>query len=715
MRYQRQLDESDCGPACLTMVASFYKLYYTIGEIRSLCKTDISGTNLAGLIHAANMLGFTSDAMRGAVAESSLDKNFIFPFIAHVSALAKSGRTLNHYVVVKKISKTKVTVWDPDVSKGKVKLSRSEFLKIWTGYVLFLTPSEAFTTTKGHRHSLLKFLPLVLPHKKELVIITVSSALLVVFGIIIANYYKFIMADVIIAKATFTLSAFSLGALLVILTQSVIESLRRVLINHFSFKAGLQLNLSSVTHLFKLPLFFFDSRKTGEILAKLNNNSIIFYTAFSLVVDCLFIIIISPVLFFVNRTLFAISVASVLFLSVIVFLFSKVFKKYYSVLQRQRAEVSSTLVEAIRHIETIKSLNAQKDVFRVYEKKQMQTVMTDWKTARLYVYQFFLSGFIYGLTTILIFWMSSSEIINETFSFGTLISFNSLLSYFSGPLSRIINVQPQLQEAIVSAERVSEILETEVEQPEKSHLLKPKKIEGNIEFRDVFFKYGMRALIYKGLSFQIHKGQWAAFVGPSGCGKSTLIKLLLKFYEPEQGAVFIDDHDLKHMDAEALRSRIGYVPQDIFIYAGTVAENISLGHAAATMEAIVEAAKRAGAHDFITLLPDQYDTKLSEHGSTLSGGEKQRLALARAFLFNCDMIILDEATSSLDNVSERDVHSTFESMRGSMTAIIIAHRLSTIKNCDIIFVMDKGAIVEYGNHESLLANNGLYKKMCEGG
>jgi ATP-binding cassette subfamily B protein len=288
------------------------------------------------------------------------------------------------------------------------------------------------------------------------------------------------------------------------------------------------------------------------------------------------------------------------------------------------------------------------------------------------------------------------------------------LALFTGPLFRHITIQPEIQEAYVAAERVSEILEMEVEQAGAAALLKPVSIAGEIDFSHVSFKYGMRPPVYTDLSVHIGKGQWAAFVGPSGCGKTTLVKLLLKFYNPEQGSVSIDGHDLRDMDAAALRDRIGYVPQEIYIFAGTIADNIALHNPSAPMEEIIAAAERAGANSFINNLPERYNTRLSERGSTLSGGERQRLALARALLCKPDIMILDEATSNLDSVSERIIHRTIEKLRGSMTAIIIAHRLTTIRNCDIIFVMDRGDIVESGSHDELLAKNGLYKTLWEG-
>jgi ATP-binding cassette subfamily B protein len=401
-------------------------------------------------------------------------------------------------------------------------------------------------------------------------------------------------------------------------------------------------------------------------------------------------------------------------MSIFIFFFSKLFRKYFFKLRKEEAEVNSTLVEAISGAYTIKALNAEKAIGKIYEKKQMQAVWTGWKTARLTVWQRFFAGLINGVTSIVIFWVGSSGIIKDTFTFGTLLSFNSLLGYFTGPLFRMINIQPQIQEASVAAERVSEILDMDVEQPEDLQLLKPASFEGDIDFSHVSFKYGMRLPVYKDLSFHINKGQWVAFVGPSGCGKTTLVKLLLKFYNPDQGVVSIDNRDLLDIDTPTLRAHIGYVPQDIYLFAGTIAENIALHDPTAPMDDIVSAAEKAGADEFINNMPERYNTKLSERGSTLSGGERQRLVLARALLGKPDIIILDEATSNLDSVSERTIHQIIEKLRGSITTIIIAHRLTTVRNCDTIFVMDRGDIVESGNHEALIAKNGLYKTMLEG-
>lgn len=253
-----------------------------------------------------------------------------------------------------------------------------------------------------------------------------------------------------------------------------------------------------------------------------------------------------------------------------------------------------------------------------------------------------------------------------------------------------------------------------MEQDSGLNLLKPETLKGKITFNNVTFRYGTRKPVYERLSFAIERGEWAAFVGPSGCGKTTLVKLLLKFYSPEEESVCIDDHDLRDIDAVSLRSRIGYVPQEIFIFSGTIIENIALHKQDATLEEIIHAAERAGAAEFINNLPMRYNTRLGEHGSTLSGGERQRLALARALIGDPDILVLDEATSNLDSASENQIHQAIEKLRGQITTIIIAHRLATVKNCDTIFVMDKGGVIESGNHSELLRKNALYKSLWEG-
>jgi len=297
---------------------------------------------------------------------------------------------------------------------------------------------------------------------------------------------------------------------------------------------------------------------------------------------------------------------------------------------------------------------------------------------------------------------------------GSLITFNSLLVYFLDPVKNLINLQPQMQTAIVAADRLGEILDLEVEKTEDENgKLMPQKFEGTIDIKNLNFRYGTRKPVLEDINIHIEKGQKVAFVGESGSGKTTLSKLLLHLYSAESGEILIDGNNIDDINLECLRERIAYIPQETFLFSGTILENLVLGMDYVTMDDVIAAAKVAQAHDFINELPLRYNTMLEENGANLSGGQRQRLAIARAMLKKPDILILDEATSNLDSITERALDATINEYAKDMTTIFIAHRLSTIKNCDVIYVLEKGKIVESGSHKELTMHGGKYAKLVK--
>lgn len=716
MTYFQQLDETDCGAACLAMIASHYKLHKSITAIRHKAGTDTEGTNLAGMVNAAENMEFEVKPMESK--DKEIGPYLPTPFIAHME-IPKGGMLVNHYVVVRKVTKDKVYIWDPDPMAKKLKHSHEKFKEFWTGFVLFLSPGEKFKPDKKSKNTLLKFLPLLKPHTKTLVVSGVASLILVLLGIISSLYFRYVVDELLFSKARMSLSALSVGMLFILVFQALLEVSRGMLLGHFSIKADLQLIFSYFSHILKLPISFYDSRKTGEILSRLGDAQTIrgalSGTVMSVIMDSLMIIVIGPVLYFMNSTLFFILLITVPLTSIMFFIFSRIYRRRYQQQKILGEQLQSFLVESVNGHVTVKSLNAQQQVFDQYEKRTMQNIWLSWKTQKLGMLQGFLSSIVTGGGNTLLFWLGSLYIMDDVFTIGTLISFTALSGYFLGPLERLINLQSSLQEAFVSADRLGEILELELEQKEDEILLKPKSFKGQIKMENVLFRYGSRRPLYKDLNIDIPAGSWAAFVGPSGSGKTTLIKLLLKMYSPEEGTVMIDDYNLRDLDANHLRSRVGYVPQDIFLFSGTIAENITVHKPETTMDEIIEAAKGTGAHDFISDLPDRYNTKIGERGARLSGGERQRIALTRAVLGKPEIIIFDEATSNLDSLSEHQIHETINSFKDKkITTIIIAHRLTTVVNCDCIFVMDKGRIVQRGSHKQLLTKDGLYKSLWKG-
>ena len=722
MKYIQQLDQSDCGCACLAMIASYFKCQVSLKRIREVSGTDKNGTNLNGMIIAAKDLSFNARALKGE--KKHITPDLPVPFIAH-EAVADNGNEFFHYVVVRKITKKRVYIYDPDIYRNKCSLSIEDFCKEWTGYCLFLTPSSDFKITKDEkRNSLGRFLPILKPHMGLLSVVSIVSFLLILFGIVTSFYFQYVIDEVIYSNSLTTLTVLSVGVLILSLFRSFLTAIRSYMLNVFSTKIDFHLIFAYFSHVMKLPVSFFDTRRTGEILSRMRDAQKIRTTltdaAITVIMDTLMVFVVGAILLIKNKMLFGIAVSMVPVSSIIIWITAKPFAKQYRKYTAENANVDSYLVETMNGGTTIKALNASEYAFAEYEKLQTKSVWTYfklnvWQTIRNIFTDFFSES-----GTNLIFWVGSFLILKGKMSLGELFSFNALLTYFLGPLNRLVNLQPKVQEALVSADRIMEILELDEEfeeNPEKSRIsryIRPEKIEGELQIKNVDFTYGTRRQILFDINVSINKGDWVAFVGESGSGKSTLVKLLLKFYKPQKGDIILDNNNLEDMDTFYLRSKIGYVPQDIFLFSGTIADNISLHKSNATIEDIIEASKKAGAHEFISKLPGRYNTILSERGSSLSGGERQRIALARALLGNPELLIFDEATSSLDNISERSIHETLKNLRKEkVTTILIAHRLTTVINCDKIFVMEHGRIVEEGTHEQLKVNKGLYQKLWE--
>ncbi len=710
MKYRSQLDESDCGAACIAMIASSFNIKLNISKIREKICTDAKGTNLYGMTEGVTSFQIKGIAIKGDV--NTINTEIPTPFIT----LINNNNIDNHYVVVKKIYKNKIEIWDPNPTVKKNIISKEEFFKVWRNILLFYKPMENSKFENHQSNFLSKFINIFIPHSKILFFSLLCSIIILFFGIATSFYFKYIFDEVIYSGAKFSLHTLSLGILFVNITQCLIGYFRSTLLAHLSFKTELQLNFSYLTHILKLPLDFFESRKSGEILSRLGDlekiRNTLSETAISGIMDTIMIIISGPLLLNINAKLFGIAFVTVVIVSILSLLFAKIYRNYYSEVMSKNANVQSYLYESLNGIATVKAFNAEEIIDEEYEKKKNSAMKTGWKVNIFGIKQGLINSLINNISSILIFWLGCTDILGETMSFGTLITFNSLLSYFTEPLFRLINIQKSLQESLIAAERVGEVLDLSKEKDDSKNTFVSKEIKGHIVYDNVTFGYGNRKPLYNKLSLEITPHTWTAFVGPSGCGKSTFIKLLLRFYNINDGTIFLDSYDIRDYDISFLRSKIGYVPQDIFLFSGTVSDNISLHNKNSSFEEIVDAAKRAGADEFIQRLPDRYNTILGEHGVGLSGGEKQRLALARALLGNPCLIILDEATSNLDTLSEIQIHQVIKKLKSEgVSVILIAHRLTTVMHCDTIFVMEQGRIIEKGTHKELLANNGMYKEM----
>ena len=510
-----------------------------------------------------------------------------------------------------------------------------------------------------------------------------------------------------------TLMTLSIGVILLNVFKVILNVFRSHLLLFLSQKLDIVLLLGYYRHVIELPMNFFGTRKVGEIIARFNDagnvRDAISGATLTIMIDSLMAMAGAIILYLQNAKLFGITVIIVVLYGMIVVCFHKWYEKLNRKQMEDNAQLTSYMVESLNGIQTVKAYNAERKANRETEIKFVKLLRSIFDLTWVSNLQSSLKIFVELVGGVIILWVGGVSVINGKMTIGALITFNSLLAYFLDPVKNLINLQPQMQTAVVAAERLGEILDLEPEKTESEHRkMSPESLSGDIEINNLSFRYGTRKLVLEDINLRIEKGQKIAFVGDSGSGKTTLSKLLLHLYSPETGNILINGNNMEDIQLECLRERIVYIPQETFLFSGSIFENLTLGLDNATMDDIIEASKMAQAHDFINELPLRYETRLEENGTNLSGGQRQRLAIARAMLKQPDILILDEATSNLDAITERTLDRTIHEFAKDMTAIFIAHRLSTIKNCDKIYVMDKGKIVEHGTHRELIALGGKY-------
>ncbi len=667
------------------------------------------GTNAYGMVKAAEQLGFTAKAVKGN--QEAFFSEFPLPAIAHVIV----DGTLLHYVVIHKITKKEVIIADP--GKGLVKKTPEEFFKEWTGVLILLVPAQTFKKGKETKSIFERFWGLLLPQKRLVFDIFLASIVITLLGILGAFYFQVIIDDILPAGIEKTLTILSIGVILLKLFSVILTVLRTQLLIYLSQKLDIALLLGYYDHVLKLPMNFFGTRKVGEIISRFQDASsirdAISNATLTVMIDSLMAIAGGFILFFKNKTLFFIAFIMVILYAVLVLTFNKPFKKANEKQMEDNAQLTSYLVESLNGIQTVKAFNGEDTVQTETEFKFVRLLKSIFKLSCISNAQEGLKIFVEAIGGVVILWVGAYSVLHGNMTIGSLVSFNALLAYFLDPVKNIINLQPTMQTAMVASDRLGEILDLEIEKNEtQQHKIAPVSLKGDIILQDVSFRYGTRQLVLEHFSMHIPKGQSIAIVGESGAGKTTIAKLLLNLYQCEKGTITISDYALQDIQLETLRDKIAYIPQETFLFSGTIMENLTFGQDNPDMEDVIRCARMAQIHDYINTLPLRYETHLNENGSNLSGGQRQRIAIARAMLKKPDILILDEATSNLDAVTEKAIQETIDAYSGDMTTIIIAHRLSTIRRCDRIFVMEKGQIIESGTHDELMRKeNGFYQNL----
>lgn len=714
MRYTfvQQHDATDCAAACLAMICLHYGKETTITKLRDKMGTDLKGTNLIGLSKCAEELGFTSQAVR--VDREGFLSKYTLPAIANI--VTKEG--LSHFVVIFKITNKYVILGDP--AKDLIRVEIDTFYKEFTGALLILKPNQQFIGGKEKNKKVFdRYMKLLLPQKKLFAYSILASVLLTIMGILSSLFNKILMDEILPYKLKNTLIMVMVVFTVLSVTQVAIGFIRQWMMIYLSQKIDIPLMLGYFEHIYRLPMKFFATRKTGDIITRFSDaftiKDIFTNIALTLIMDIGMALITGIILFRMNTGLFVIILFMTIISILLVFIFKQPYKKINEEQMQQASVLNSQIIEGLRAVETVKGNANEETELEGIEREYIKSLRISFGEGMLSNIQGSISQLISTVGNLILMYFGIMQVINNDTTLGGMMAFMTLSGYFMDPVSRLVGLQLQIQEANISMKRMTEILDYDEEQYDenKNVYQELKSIYGDIEVKNITFRYGNRKPVLKDMSFTIPKGKKVALVGASGSGKSTIAKLLLKYYEPESGEILIDGVDINEYSNTSLRRAVSYVPQSIELFSKSIYDNIRVSKMNSTLDEVKEAAKAADAHNFIKKLPMQYHTYLEEAGNGLSGGEKQRIALARAFLKKNEFYILDESTSNLDFATENIIFDMIYNKFRNKSMLIIAHRLATVKNCDEIIVIDKGEVVEKGNHAELLEKQGQYYKLWE--
>jgi ATP-binding cassette subfamily B protein len=711
--FYKQLDAMDCGPSCLRMVASHYGKHFTLQTLREKSHLNKEGVSMLGIARAAEEIGMQT--MGVTLTWERLRTEAPLPVIAHWKQ--------NHFVVVYKIKKERVYVADP--AFGRTVYSREEFLKGWIstrkdgeakGSLLLLQPTPDFLNqddepvNKSGFSYLLRYLA---PYRRYVYHL--------ILGLVLGSIIQFLLPFLFQSMVDFGITNQDLKfiylvlifQLVLILSQMGIDFIRRWILLHVSTRINISLISDFLIKLMKLPVGFFDTKLTGDILQRIGDQRRIesFLTTSSLTIlfSMVNLVVFGIILGIYSLKILLIFLAGALLYFLWIYLFMKrrrsLDHKYFS----KMAENQSKLIQIIHGIREIKLNNAERTSQWEWKDIQAGLFRVNMKSLSLNQYQEAGGVFINETKNILINVTAAIAVVHGDLTLGTLLAISYILGQLNGPIEQMISFLHRAQDARISLERLGEIHDSEDEYQRETGITVLPAID-RIAVSQLAFSYpgALTRRVLEDINLTLKKDTVTAIVGVSGSGKTTLVKLLLGFYPPGEGEIRVGDMNIQMMSPDLWRGQCGVVMQDGYIFSDTIAKNIALGEHQINTDQLLYAARMACINDFIDQLPLGYNTRIGQEGLTLSGGEEQRILIARAIYKNPSFLFLDEGTSALDANNERRIMENLEFVFKGKTVVIVAHRLSTVKNADQIIVLDQGRIVEEGKHNALIAKKGHY-------
>ncbi len=694
----------DAGLICLVMLSRLHglpadpeQLQHQFGQADSLFSDS-------EILRAAKSLGLKARSISST--PERLNKTQL-PAIAQ--------HTDGHYFILAQVSEDKILIQDPLNQQGPESLSMEVFKERWNGQLILVT-RRAGILGEMRKFDFSWFVPAILKYKKLLAEVLLASFFIQIFALITPLFFQVVIDKVLVHRGLTTLDVLAFGLLVVSLFDVILNGLRTYVFSHTTSRIDVTLGADLFKHLLRLPLSYFEARRVGDTVARVREldsiRNFITGSALTLVIDLFFTVVFFAVMYLYSPTLTYVVLGAIPFYVLLAFFVTPVLRARLHEKFNRGAENQAFLVESVNGLETIKTSAVEPQSQRRWEEQVSGYVKANFKATNLGNIANQTASFINKVTVLLILWIGARLVINGDLSVGQLVAFNMLAGRVSGPILRLVQLWQEFQQAGISVQRLGDILNTQPEPAHSPGRASLPQLEGRVTFENVSFRYRPDGPeILRNISLHVPAGKIIGIVGRSGSGKSTLTKLIQRLYVPQSGRVLVDGVDLAMVDTVWLRRNIGVVLQENFLFNRSIRENIALSDPAMPMERVVQAAKMAGAHEFILELPDGYDNLVGEHGCNLSGGQRQRLAIARALITNPKILIFDEATSALDYESEHIVHQNMRYICKGRTVFIIAHRLSAVREADHIVVVDKGQIVEGGTHAELMKKQGYYSKL----
>lgn len=696
-----QTAATDCGAACLGMVLAYHGKRLGSKEILEVLKIGRDGSQAQELVRTGEWFGLRG---RGVQLEDVAS----LQYVPRGSILHWGFR---HFVVLERMTKRGAVVVDPAL--GRREVSEAELRSSFTGVALLFEPGDAFERSNERRLGLRRYVRPILGQSRTLIRLLTLSILVQLLALALPILTGTVVDRVVPRQDFHLLWILSIGLVGVVLFQFLTSLIRAHLMVHLQTNLDAKVTLDFLDHLFELPYSFFQIRSSGDLMMRLNSNAtireILTSTALSGIFDGVLVSFYVILLFALDPVIGGLA----LFLGLLrIGLFLATRKRHRNIMSRilqTQADSRGYQVQMLSGIETLKAMGVERRAVQRWSSLFAEELNASIDRARLNaVFQSLLSS-LTTASTFAILLVGAYRVLHGELSLGTMLALSALASGFLGPLSALVSTALQLQLLGSYLDRINDVLDTAPEQ-DREKVVSARRLRGKIELENVSFRYSESGpWVVDDVSLTIEPGSFVALVGPSGAGKSTLAHLLVGLYRPTAGRILYDGVDLEGLELRSLRSQLGIVTQDPYLFASSIRSNIALADPAVPLEQVARAAKLAKIHDEIIAMPMGYETVLGSGGASLSGGQRQRVALARALVHRPAILLLDEATSDLDTVTEKRIQHKLDELY--CTRIVIAHRLSTVQSADLILVMNQGRVVERGTHPELAANGGTYSEL----